>query len=151
MNTLTIAHLFLNLQSYKDQYLTILENPEQYFVPIADAYINIWPVGKEQLYLGDLLQLWLGEKWIVNTKKAPLINTILRDQTKAVPEFDRYVFSLQGNLLTSQNSAQAWSIDASESEALSIESLFHYYCVFKSLSRPQTSASFLNATLKKAI
>ena len=56
MNTLTIAHLFLNLQSYKDQYLTILENPEQYFVPVADAYINIWPVGKEQLYLGDLLQ-----------------------------------------------------------------------------------------------
>ena len=75
----------------------------------------------------------------------------MRDQTKAVPEFDRYVFSLQGNLLTSQNSAQAWSIDASKSEALSIESLFYYYCVFKSLSRPQTSASFLNATLKKAI
>lgn len=150
MNTLTISHLFSNLQNYKDQYLSILNHPEQYFIPVTDAYVDIWPVGKEQLYLGDLLQLWLGEKWIVNAEKAPLINTILRDKTKAEPAFNRYVFCLQGNLLTSKNTAQAWSVDASQSEALNIESLFQYYCVFKSLTRPQGQKAFFNSSLKKA-
>lgn len=137
MNALTISHLFSNLQSYQDQYLSILQNAEQYFTPVEDAYIHVWPAARQPLYLGDLLQLWLSDKWIVNTKKAPLINTVLRDKAKPAPEFDRYVFCLQGNLLTGQNAAQAWSIQGSQREAFNLEGLFQFYCIFKSLNRPK--------------
>lgn len=137
MNTLTISHLLSNLQSYQDQYLTILNDPEQYFTPLENAYVHIWPEAKQSLYLGDLLQLWLGDKWIINAQKAPLINTILRDKTKADPRFDQYVYAIQGSLLTGKNTAQAWSIHDAQSAELSIHALFQFYCVWKSLNRPQ--------------
>ena len=60
MNALTISDIFSNLEYYKEQYLAILAHPEQYFTPVAHAYVQVWPLAKEQLYLGDLLQLWLG-------------------------------------------------------------------------------------------
>lgn len=140
MNALTISHLFSNLQSYQAQYLSILQNAEQYFTPVEDAYIHVWPAARQPLYLGDLLQLWLSDKWIVNTEKSPLINTILRDKNKPVTEFDRYVFKLEGNLFTGRHAAQAWSIHASQCETLNVGSLFQFYCIFKSLNRPKPQA-----------
>ena len=144
MNALTVPHIFSNLEYYKEHYLSILEQPEQYFTSVAHAYVQVWPLAKEQLYLGDLLQLWLGDKWVVNLEKQPLINTVLREKAKQVPEFDRYVYALQGSLLTGKNAAQAWSSHAGQSAELSVGSLFQYYCVFKSLARPQAQKSALN-------
>ena len=143
MNALTISYLFSNLQFYQAQYLSILQNAEQYFTPVEDAYIHVWPAARQPLYLGDLLQLWLSDKWIVNTKKTPLINTILRDKNKPVTEFDRYVFKLEGNLFTGRHAAQAWSIHASQCETLNVGSLFQFYCIFKSLNRPKPQAKSL--------
>jgi hypothetical protein len=140
MNALTISYLFSNLQFYQAQYLSILQNAEQYFTPVEDAYIHVWPAARQPLYLGDLLQLWLGDKWIVNTKKTPLINTVLRDKNKPVTEFDSYVYKLEGNLFTGRYAAQAWSIQASQCETLNVGSLFQFYCIFKSLNRPKPQA-----------
>jgi len=137
MNTLTISQLQSNFQVYQDQYLSIVNDPEQYYTPVENAYVHVWPVAKQPLYLGDLLQLWLGDKWIVNTEKAPLINSILRSKTDEQHQFDRYVFAIEGNLLTGHNEAQAWVSDAASVEALSVNSLFQFYCVLKSLKRPQ--------------
>ena len=137
MNTLTISHLFSNLQSYQDQYLTILNHPEQYYTPVEDAYVHIWPAAKQPLYLGDLLQLWLAEKWIVNTEKEPLINTVLRDKTQANPQFNQYVYAIEGNLLTGKNAAHARSAQSAGQSALNVGALFQFYCVWKSLNRPQ--------------
>ena len=67
MNTLTISDIFANLADYQDQYLSIISNPEQYYTPVESAYIDVWPVGCTDLYLGDLLQLWFSERWLVNS------------------------------------------------------------------------------------
>jgi hypothetical protein len=67
MNTLTISDIFANLADYQDQYLSIISNPEQYYTPVESAYIDVWPVGYTGLYLGDLLQLWFSERWLVNS------------------------------------------------------------------------------------
>ena len=66
MNTLTISDIFANLADYQDQYLFIISNPEQYYTPVELAYIDVWPVGYTDLYVGDLLQLWFSERWLVN-------------------------------------------------------------------------------------
>ena len=148
MNALTVSDIFSNLEYYKEHYLSILEHPEQYFTPVAHAYVQVWPLAAEQLYLGDLLQLWLGEKWLVNSEQQPLINTVLREKAKPAPEFDRYVYALQGSLLTGKNTAQAWSNHAGQSAELKVGSVFQYYCVFKSLARPQVQKSALSKAIK---
>ncbi|OTG91951.1 hypothetical protein [Acinetobacter sp. ANC 3813] len=137
MNTLTISHLFSNLQAYQDQYLSIVNDPAQYYTPVENAYVKIWPAAKQPLYLGDLLQLWLAEKWIINAEKEPLINTILREKTQANPQLNQYVYAIEGNLLTGKNSAQAWSADLADKATLNVSALFQFYCVWKSLNRPQ--------------
>ncbi|RKG34723.1 hypothetical protein [Acinetobacter tianfuensis] len=143
MNTLTISQLFSNFKLYQDQYLSILDDPERYYTPVADAYVQIWPAAPQQLFLGDLLQLWLGDKWVVNTEKAPLINSVFRAKADLKPQFNRFVFAIEGNLLTGQNKANAWLNDAAQSELTSVNSLFQFYCIWKSLNRPQVKLDTL--------
>ena len=65
MNTLTIPQIFSQLSFYQDHYLDIIQDSAQYFTPVAGAEIRLWPLATKQLYLGDLLQLWFAEKWLV--------------------------------------------------------------------------------------
>ncbi len=139
MNTLSISSIFSNLSDFQQRYLSILTDPEQYYLPVKDAYVEVWPAPKQPLYLGDLLQLWLGEKWIVNETRLPLINTVLREKSQSNPKYDHYVYAIQGNLLTGQNTSEAWSKESESSVTVQVGALFQYYCVWKSLKRPKAS------------
>ena len=66
------AHYPSNLLStvfYQDHYLDIIQDSAQYFTPVAGAEIRLWPLATKQLYLGDLLQLWFAEKWLVEQER----------------------------------------------------------------------------------
>ena len=67
MQTLTIAEIFSDFSFYQDHYLSIIAQPEQYFTPVQGVFIQVWPVGTQPLYLGDLLQLWFSEKWLIQS------------------------------------------------------------------------------------
>ena len=67
MNTLTISQIFENFSFYQENYLSILQDSEQYFIQVEQAYLDVWPFTEKKLYLGDLLQLWFSEKWLINT------------------------------------------------------------------------------------
>lgn len=58
MKTLTVASIFSNFDFYQRNYLNILNQPESYYTPVEDAWIDAFPFKKQDLYLGDLLQLW---------------------------------------------------------------------------------------------
>ena len=67
MNTLNISDIFSQFSYYQEHYLSILSTPEQYYTAVEGAYIHVWPLAPQDLYLGDLLQLWFSEKWLINT------------------------------------------------------------------------------------
>ena len=136
MNTLTIRQIFSNLHYYQDQYLTIVNDADLYFTLVEDANIQVWPLGNHQVYLGDLLQLWFGDKWILNEKAKPLINSILREKSDISSEFNHYIFSIEGSTLTGKNQVKAWSIEKKEIITLNVDNLFQFYCVFKVCKRP---------------
>ena len=69
MNTLTIPQIFSQLSFYQDHYLEIIQDSAQYFTLVAGAEIRLWPLATKQLYLGDLLQLWFAEKWLVEKER----------------------------------------------------------------------------------
>lgn len=150
MNTLTISQIFSNFSFYKESYLSIIKNADQYYVPVEGAEVQIWPLTSHQLFLGDLLQLWFANKWTVDNKKKLLINTILRDKTLASVEQDLFVYEIKGSSITGQDSSKAWSLSENKAVDISVGSIFQFYFVFKSLSRPiQTLNSSTN--LKSAI
>ena len=66
MHTLTIAEIFSNFSFYQNHYISIIQDPERYQTAVEDACIQVWPVGTQPLYLGDLLQLWCSDKWLIN-------------------------------------------------------------------------------------
>ena len=49
MNTLTISQIFENLSFYQDNYLSILQNPEQYYVEVEHASIDVWPFSEKKI------------------------------------------------------------------------------------------------------
>ena len=69
MNTLSIPQIFSQLAYYQENYLQIIADPAQYYIPVKDAHITLWPLAQKSLYLGDLLQLWFAEKWLVETER----------------------------------------------------------------------------------
>lgn len=151
MYTLTIPQIFKNISYYQNQYLNILENPELYFTSVEGASIDVWPFGYHALYLGDLLQLWFGDKWIEHFGNEPLINTILRDRTQIDPSFDHYIYAIAGNALTGQNTTQSWSNSIGQSIELSLDKVSQYYCVFKGLTRPKKTKDAKNLKLKTVL
>ena len=152
MNTLTISDIFANLSDYQDQYLSILSNPEQYYTPVESAYIDVWPVGCSYLYLGDLLQLWFSERWLI-TSSCQLL-TVPTDKTAKKSfqrEQDLYLYQLSGNALSGSNRAKVWSISEGKSLEVNLDSTFKYYCIYKGAKRPQVEKLQLNKSLKTAI
>ena len=43
MKTLTVASIFSNLDFYQRNYLNILNQPESYYTPVEDAWIDAFP------------------------------------------------------------------------------------------------------------
>lgn len=136
MNTLTIPQIFANFSFYKENYLSIIKNADQYYVPVEGAEVQVWPLASHQLFLGDLLQLWFADKWTVDANKSELINTILRDKTLNQSEQDLFVYELNGSSVTGQDTSKAWSLRENKSVDISVGTIFQFYCVFKGLSRP---------------
>ncbi|WP_236765705.1 hypothetical protein [Acinetobacter junii] len=63
MTTLRIESIFSNFSFYKQNYLNIINDPSQYYQVVESANIHFASFSDERLYLGDLLQLWLSDKW----------------------------------------------------------------------------------------
>ena len=136
MNTLNISQIFSNLSFYKENYLSILNDAERYYTEVENAQIQIWPLGTHQLYLGDLLQLWFGDKWLIEKNENVLINSILSKKSKSQSDQDLYVYAINGSTVSGLDQSKAWSIEENGSVDLSVKRIFQFYCVFKSLSRP---------------
>ena len=152
MNTLTISDIFANLADYQDQYLSIISNPEQYYTPVESAYIDVWPVGCTDLYLGDLLQLWFSERWLVNSPCQLLSEQSTTTLKKTVQrEHDLYLYQLSGSALSGSNHSKVWSAAEGKSLEVSLDSAFKYYCIYKGVERPDASKLQTLKTFKTAI
>ena len=138
MNTLTIPKIFSNFSFYQENYLSILQNPEQYHIEVEHAYLDVWPFSEKKLYLGDLLQLWFSEKWRIDSNYRLLSNLEAQFKPKSIQEeHDFYLFQLSGSTLSGSNHAQVWSVLEQKIRYISLDSVFKYYCYFESIERPK--------------
>lgn len=135
MNTLSIPQIFQNLAFYQEHYLSILAQPEQYKIPVESAYIDVWPFVRIQLCLGDLLQLWFSEKWIIQPTEKNLIELELNLQTGPVQlSNDVYLYQLTGNSFTGKNKSKAWSCSQQQDLDLNLDSLLRNLFEYKAIS-----------------
>ena len=49
MNTLSIPQIFSQLAYYQENYLQIIADPAQYYIPVKDAHITLWPLAQKSL------------------------------------------------------------------------------------------------------
>lgn len=137
MNTLSISQIFSKLDYYQENYLSIIHSPEQYYTPVLDAYVHVWPLKKQALYLGDLLQLWFAEKWIVTPAQHYILEQYLaaQDVIRAKNNI-AYIYAINANSFTRQNKTQIWSTHLSQSQTVVTEDTVKYYCEFLACERP---------------
>lgn len=135
MTTLTISEIFNNFSFYEQYYPAILNNSEQYHAIVEDSLLDVWPLSTKPLYLGELLQLWLSQKWRVNqacqVKQQDCLKNLLQP---LVNRDDLYVYQIQGNLVLGRAVIKAWSILEQREIELITESSLQYYCTYKSVS-----------------
>ncbi|OTG81572.1 hypothetical protein [Acinetobacter sp. ANC 4648] len=152
MNTLTIPEIFSNIDFYKENYLSILANTEKYYTHVADAFIQVWPVGTIELYLGDLLQLWFSEKWLINSPCQLLLENYTQGRKQAIQrDHDLYLYQLSGSALSGINNSKVWSVSESKPLSLLLDSVFKYYCIYRGTERPELNQQQLIEVLKTAI
>jgi hypothetical protein len=138
MQTLTISEIFSQLAFYQAEYLTILNDPTQYLTPVQQASLDVWPFNRAELCLGELLQLWFGEKWVIQPASQlfdadPVLKRHLPKQQ------DLYLYDIHGNILTGKYEAWAWSLSQQKPVAVELESVVAYYSFYKSLTAPQAA------------
>lgn len=140
MNTLSISDIFSNFSFYQENYLSILQNPEHYYTEIEQAYFEVWPFGEKKLFLGDLLQLWFSEKWLINAKCQLLTDSNTKNtKTTIQREHDLYLFQWVGSTFSGANHAKVWSISEQKVIHIALDRVFKYYCFFESIERPKFS------------
>ena len=152
MTTLTISDIFSHLNDYKKNYLEIISHPDQYFTPVEAAYIHVWPLGHIPLYLGDLLQLWFSEKWLIDEPCLRLSDH--PDDGRKLPlqrSADLYLYQLSGSALSGSNRSQVWSISEQRQVRVSLSSALKYYCIYKGTNHQQLDRKQLIQALKSAI
>ncbi|WP_335973229.1 hypothetical protein [Acinetobacter calcoaceticus] len=141
MKTLTVASIFSNFDFYQRNYLNILSQPESYYTPVEGASIDAYPFKKQDLYLGDLLQLWFSSKWNVHSSLKVLKSSKLLNPSKAL-----YIFQLEGELLLGKNKVLTWSVEHQEVVELQLKSIWASYVVAQTCDRPDNS----DYSIKKA-
>lgn len=152
MNTLSISDIFSNLSFYQENYLSILQNPEQYYTKIEQAYFEVWPFAEKQLYLGDLLQLWFSEKWLINAQCKLLTDTTSKNNQATIQrEHDLYLFQLVGSTFSGANHAKVWSVSEQKVIHVALDRVFKYYCFFESIDRPNQPIHFSLNHFKHAV
>ena len=135
MNTLTIPQIFSQLSFYQDHYLEIIQDSTQYFTPVTGAEIRLWPLAAKQLYLGDLLQLWFAEKWLVEKERQFSFEVFLN-----VPETqpkELFIYAISGNLLTGTNQSKVWQVSSAQTQKLSVANVSKHYFEYCALTRPK--------------
>ncbi|ATO19968.1 hypothetical protein BS636_10040 [Acinetobacter sp. LoGeW2-3] len=135
MNTLTIPQIFSQLSFYQENYLDIIQDATQYFTPVADAKIRLWPLAAKQLYLGDLLQLWFAEKWLVEQERQFSFEVFL-NAPEPQPK-DLYIYAISGNLLTGSNQSRVWQASVEQIQSLSVANVSKHYFEYQALTQPQ--------------
>lgn len=135
MNTLSIPEIFSQFSYYQENYLSLIQQPELYYTVVEGAFVSVRPFAAVQLYLGDLLQLWFSEKWLVQSKPESWISAYFSAQTE---EQERvYIYALEGQLWSKPLQAQAWSKSQHAACTVQLEHTLKYYCYYKALSAPQ--------------
>lgn len=136
MYTLSIPEIFQNLASYQADYLSILAHPDQYFIPVKDAFIDVWPLGRIELCLGDLLQLWFSQKWLIQPAEKNLVELEFGLNTEVIEHADDvYLYQITGSSLTGKNHSKAWSLSQQKQLEVSVGSVLRHVVEFKALSR----------------
>lgn len=141
MNTLTITSIFSNFDFYQHNYLNILNQSESYYTPVEGAWINAYPFKKQDLYLGDLLQLWFSSKWNVHNSLKVLKSSHQLNSSKSL-----YIFQVEGELLFGKNKVLAWSVEHQEIIELQLKNIWAPYVIAQTCERPNNE----NYSIKKA-
>nr|ESK53161.1 hypothetical protein F987_01323 [Acinetobacter gyllenbergii NIPH 230] len=138
MTILNIQSIFLNFSFYQEHYLEIIQDPVQYYTPVEHAFLNTFPFKQQALYLGDLLQLWFGNKWKIQTAK----NLLIQKNSSTINERSPlYLFQLGGELFLGANTALAWSVAEQKVVSVQVKSIWQY-AVFSHLCiRPKNFQS----------
>ncbi|MGY0204185.1 hypothetical protein ACW7EJ_11835 [Acinetobacter soli] len=138
MPTLQIEQIFSDFAFYQKNYLDIIRDPQQYYQNVTDAHIHFTVFSQEKIYLGDLLQLWFGDKWTEHQVK------LLHDSAdhlweRASESWDNslFLFSIERSGLFSPAYAYAWSTQDQQVKQIEIDHTFPYYCHYLTLSRPK--------------
>ena len=136
MNTLTIPQIFAQWSFYQEHYLDIIQDSSQYFTPVTGAEICLWPLANQQLYLGDLLQLWFSEKWLA--KKEPQFSFEIFLHVPEVSQKDLYIYAISGNFLTGSNQSKVWQASTGQTQELSLAYISKHYFEYRALTRPKS-------------
>ena len=137
MKTLSIPQIFSQLTYYQENYLQIIADPAQYYIPVTDAHIKLWPLAQQSLYLGDLLQLWFAEKWLVETERQFSFEVFLNADYLKEQSKELYIYAISGNLLTGTNQSKAWQASTAQIQDVELANVSKHYFEFQGLSRPQ--------------
>ncbi len=123
MTILNIQSIFSNFTFYQQHYLEIIQDPAQYYTPVEHALLNTFPFKQQALYLGDLLQLWFGNKWKIQTAKDLLVQKSAANIDEQSP---LYLFQLGGELFLGANTALAWSAAEQKIVSVQVKSIWQY-------------------------
>ncbi|WP_324645581.1 hypothetical protein [Acinetobacter sp. MD2] len=139
MSTLKIQDIFSHFEWYQSYYLTIIQNPSQYYQPVEAAEIHFGFLSEQKLYLGDLLQLWFGHKWIEGfaaVQNKNVAQSVQYLQSEQQTE-SFYLFSIFSDRLQDQSTAFAWSTREQKIVTVNISQTLDYYLGFIGLARPK--------------
>lgn len=152
MNTLTISQIFSNFSFYQENYLSIIADHNQYQTSVEGSYVNVWPLGLRELVLGDLLQLWFSEKWLVNSPCH--LRFEHKDDGRRIllqRAQDLYLFQLAGSALSGSNRSKVWSVSEQKVLTVELDSALKYYCFQKGSNRIDLTETQLLRALHSAI
>lgn len=139
MPTLNIQQIFAHLDWYRTNYLSIIKDPSQYYQTIETARIHFGFLSEQKLYLGDLLQLWFGYKWVdgrINVSDQNSQN-FWQPVQQLQEENTLYFFSIYSDRLQCKPTALAWSAREQTVVTVTLDHTFSYYLNFIALDRPK--------------
>lgn len=136
MNTLKISQIFSQISYYQNSYLNIIADPIQYFTIVEEAVVSVWPFKAQQLYLGDLLQLWFSEKWCIEPQNGFELEDLIHTPKSQHATEKSYIYSIQGNIFTGRNQIEAWSLKNQHVDLFTAQQLIKFYTEFKALCQP---------------
>ena len=142
MHTLSISEIFSNFDFYQENYLSILSEPNQYYIAVDSAYIHIHPFEKTQLFLGDLLQLWFSGKWKVAEQQATSLTETLFEEVTQKSHLELYIYQIENRHFFGKNLASTWSFSDAKTKTIECDSALKAWCEYKLLSRPKSQALF---------